>query len=192
MTTDGELAGMKRRALLVAAGAFGVGSVGTVGADDHDCEEMTEIVTGRSGDEVTSTEMVPAPWWDQVERAHDVGDELSEEFGDESWFETVGISAGSREICSQHEMAVTVYVSDIEAAREYIDEDREDVQLSIEKRSGEPIEDIDGDVERDTDGTDDENDADDEDNATPGPGVLGALAGIGTAGLLLGKRRNDD
>lgn len=193
MATDDELAGMKRRALLVAAGALGVGSVGTSAADenDPDCEEMTEIVTGRSGDEVTSTEMVPAPWWDQVERVRAVQDELGEEFGDEEWFEATGRSSGSREICGRNVMVVTVYASDVETAREQIDEDREDVPLSIEERTGSPLEDIEGDVNGHSDGGETE-DGDDQSDPTPGPGVLGALAGIGTAGLLLGKRRNDN
>ncbi|MCL9812754.1 hypothetical protein [Natranaeroarchaeum aerophilus] len=188
---------MKRRALLVAAGALGVGSVGTSAADenDPDCEETTEIVTGRSGDEVTSTEMVPAPWWDQVERVRAVQDELSEEFGDEEWFEATGRSSGSREICGRNVLVVTVYASDVETAREYIDEDSKDVPLSIEERIEDPVWDVEGDVaregdqERDTDETEGEtNNADDEDDPTPGPGVVGALAGVGTAGLLLGKR----
>lgn len=190
MTSDDERPGMKRRALLVAAGALGVGSVG-VSAADPDCEETTEIVTGRSGDEVTSTETVPAAWWEQVERARAVQDELGAEFGDESWFEGTGRSSGRREICGRSTFVVTVYASDVETARDYIDDDREDVPVSIEERSEEWIEDIEGDVVRDNDGAE-TSDADDESDPTPGLGVLGTLTGIGAAGLLLGRRGKDD
>lgn len=182
---------MKRRSLLAAAGALGVGAVGvSADEDDPDCEETVEIATGRSGDEVTSTERVPAAWWEQVERVRGVQDELDEGLDDEPWFEGTGRSAGEREICGQHALVVTVYASDVETARSQLDEERNGVGVSIE----EPPEmaHADGDVADAGDGGDRTGGADDDSDPTPGPGVLGALAGIGAAGVLLGWRTDPD
>lgn len=202
---------MKRRTVLMTVGALTAAPMraAATGSTQTDCEETVEITTAESGDEAISTEEVPAAWWEQVERARDVQDEIAEDFGDEGWYEGVGRSGGSAEICGQRAFVVTVYTADEDAARSALGEERDGVDLFYEEPP-EVHEDV-GTVEGDVNGVEEETETDKEaengesetndgetetteadDDQTPGFGALGALAGLGAARFLLGRRGSDD
>lgn len=130
---------MNRRQVLASVGCLTVGATSTAVAgmpaqsdDETDCE-MIEIPTAKSGDEVVRTREVPEPWWNQVERARAVEDELWEEFGDEEWFDRVSRTLGDEEICGRTIFVVTVDAWDVEEARTHLEESRDGVRIRIEE-----------------------------------------------------------
>ena len=213
---------MHRRTLLAATGSLAIGAMAVAAADadesttdDHDCETV-EIATAKSGDEVIATEEVPEPWWEQVERTRDVQEELTAEFGDESWFEGSGRTTGGEEICGQNAFVVIVYTDDQEMARETLGAQRHDVPIRLrEPLDLETVEEDlydgdvplspheengDGDASQDeeegangssaTDDTDssDDRDSGDDTDSVPGFTAVATLAGLaGAISLLAGR-----
>lgn len=211
---------MKRRTALAATAGLAAGwpAVPLAGArDDPDCDRVEEIVVAKSGDEPVATEEVPAPWWEQVERARDVHDEIREEYRDAPWYRASGRTAGEREICGRTEMAVVVYAADVGEARAALEDERDGVPITVKEyeepevalatatpdaggentSTGAPDDTPDGAPDETPDDTPDATPDADTESATdeaerlPGPGMLGALAGLAGAGYLAARRRAD-
>lgn len=187
---------MNRRAILAAVGTLAISPVRTAAGKsdesdgiDTECDTV-EITTGSAG----TTDEVPAPWWEQVQRARDVQDELEDDFGAEPWFEGTGRSSGSETICGQNALIVTVYTSNEEAARTRLDATRNGVRIYVDDPTKTGPDDLDGDVLEGTPTADPETDStDDGSDPTPGLGVLGAIVSLGTARYLLaGRQRGED
>ena len=180
---------MNRRTLLVALGTIGItvsgSAAGQSDEDEENCESV-EVVVGEDADgEIT--EEVPAGWQEHVERTEEARDEIEEEYGDESWFESASIREGDGEICDRSRIAISVNVSDTEKAREEIEE-RENVQILIDdgdqQDRPEALEDGSGAEENDSDT--EANESETEEMARFG--IIAALGGVSGAVYLLVRR----
>lgn len=204
----------------IASSAATAAADSTRTEDERDCE-TTEVATTMSGDETDRTREVPEPWWEQVERSRAVAAELRAEFGDEEWFDSVGRTLGDTEICGRTAFVVTVDARDEAVARATLEESRDGVPIRIEEATeSAPLggdgddadaDEIDDGNESDADASsgeeteaeDDEPDgganetgdaktgADGSDDSVPGFGIVGGLVGVGAAGYLAGRGRDD-
>ena len=140
------------------------GAVPGVG-DDFDCEDETEIVIAKRGDEAIETENVSTVWDEHRQYVESVRAAFPRDYPLEEtdWLVSVGITAIDEEVCDMRQMALSLGVEDASRAYEELGDSYQGVPLVVQER-GEAVA-LDAAAAS-------------EDTALPGFGIIAGLVGI--------------